>query len=147
MLDDAVADAFFEGDVEAAMSMFDQLDPFDISPMDCGYFPPGMSAADMGDHNMHHPDGMDHSNIGPDGMTMAIDPAACEAATATITEAGIDPRELADMFMFAGPESDPMPKLADAHFDADIEAAIALMDGLSQTNTDPVMCGHIEPPM
>jgi|TARA_B110001450_G_C17596984_1_gene471276 hypothetical protein len=80
-------------------------------------------------------------------MTMAVDPAACEAATAMITDAGIDPRELAELVMSAGPESDPMPKLADAHFDGDIEAAIALMDGLSQTDTDPVRCGHIEPPL
>ncbi len=75
-------------------------------------------------------------------MTMAVDPAACEAATAMITDAGIDPRELAELVMSAGPESDPMPKLADAHFDGDIEAAIALMDGLSQTDPDPSVWTH-----
>jgi hypothetical protein len=53
---------------------------------------------------------------------------------------------LAETFIFAGRESDPMPKLADTHFDGGIEAAIALMDGISQTNNDPVMRGHIEPP-
>jgi hypothetical protein len=118
--------------------------------------PNGMDHGNMGPNGMDHgnmgPDGMDHGNMGPDGMpmTMAVDPAACEAATTMIIDAGIDPRELAEMFMSAGPagpESDPMPKLADTYFDGDIEAAIALMDGLSQTNTDPVMCGHIEPPM
>ena len=151
MMDSMVADQFFGGDMTQVEDMFDSLP--DLDPEECFG---DMDHGNMGPNGMDHgnmgPDGMDHGNMGPDGMpmTMAVDPAACEAATTMIIDAGIDPRELAEMFMPAGPagpESDPMPKLADTYFDGDIEAAIALMDGLSQTNTDPVMCGHIEPPM
>ena len=40
-LDMAVAEEFFAGDVDAAAGVFEQLDEFDVSPEDCGYFPPG----------------------------------------------------------------------------------------------------------
>jgi hypothetical protein len=43
MLDAKVAAVFFGGDEEAAKAMFDRMDQFDVNPMDCGYFPPGMT--------------------------------------------------------------------------------------------------------
>ena len=43
MLDAKVAAVFFGGDEEAAKAMFDQMDQFDVNPMDCGYFPPRMT--------------------------------------------------------------------------------------------------------
>jgi hypothetical protein len=76
MLDNKIADAFFGGDTGAVEAMFEQLDQFDVSPEDCGYLPPGITAEmmkeehdeGMSDEGMHE-QGIPDEGMHDEGMT------------------------------------------------------------------------------
>ena len=96
------------------------------------------SSAAIADGHAAGEEGMHHGS-----MNM---PPECEVAVTMIEEAGLDPMEMGQMMMKAGPEGDPVAGLADA-MDGDMGAAEQLMADLEATGTSPEDCGMMPPGM
>ena len=165
MLDAKVAAVFFGGDEEAAKAMFDQMDQFDVNPMDCGYFPPEMTKEMMEQGPDMHDDGMQHkgphNDGGPHDQGMHAErPPQCDEAEEALRSMGVEPGALAQVAFSEMPPPEGAPeevvaafddmldaKVAAVFFGGDEEAAKAMFDQMDQFDVNPMDCGYFPPGM